>query len=411
MYIINSYDKFLKCCKELSIQLGSYKIIIDNDSITSIKLDVVKGGNAALSPTPDRDFTYFFENDYIKNFIYSLFEVENSYKETYLFVDDENHKNFIAPYYVLDLLLLAEVLKSKNIDLVRKFQIKSKNGKIRDIIAPSKFLKPGLRDINKILQKTYDNRNSSFQVAYKRGKCIVDNALPHINNDYCFKIDLHHFFPSCKRDNVEKYVKFLFKDSINEKFLMDKFLDIILDNDSLYIGNPVSGTIANAIISAPVKYLYNMCKKCGISFSVYADDITFGSNRYLDKNFIINMFNKVFIDQFKMTNFTLSVDKCYGVSKCKRKITGVTINHENKITVDRKIYKTIRQTLHQLQYDDTSHYDYNKLKGQIAFMNMVDHSGKLDNLISKYEKVMKKYNLASYTILSRKHCTKSTSDR
>ena len=43
----------------------------------------------------------------------------------------------------------------------------------------------------------------------------------------------------------------------------------------VFIGSPVSGTLANVAISNAVQYMNNICKKHGMKLSVYADDISF----------------------------------------------------------------------------------------------------------------------------------------
>ena len=123
--------------------------------------------------------------------------------------------------------------------------------------------------------------------------------------------------------------------------------------------------------------------------------MTFSSDKFLAKEFILDIFNRAFTKYDMENDFTLSLHKCFGVSNSKRSITGVAINNDNKITCHRYIYQNIRQTLHQLSYDDTSHFSYNKLKGQISFMSMIDESGKLKTLLTKYKNTVLKYNLVS----------------
>lgn len=344
---------------------------------------------------------YYYECDEVRDFFKTWLSVTDDEfgdfedNQMMVFVNSMNHYQFLISYNILDLLLTSIILKNKNIPWSNTFKITSKNGKVRDITAPNEDLKIILKRINTIFQKTYDSRNSEFQVAYKKGKSIKDNSDPHTEHNYVFKIDLHNFFPSCKRKYVYHYVTYLFKNSLNSEFLVNKFLDIILNDDALYIGNPVSGTLANVIISRPVNYIHNICKKFGIAFTVYADDMTFSSDKFITKDFIISIFNRAFGHYDMLDDFTLNESKCYGVSNTRRAITGVIINNDNKTSCHREMYQNIRQTLHQLSYGDESHYNFNKLQGNIAFMSMVDESGKLKNLLIKYKSTVKKYKLVS----------------
>jgi hypothetical protein len=94
-------------------------------------------------------------------------------------------------------------------------------------------------------------------------------------------------------------------------------------------------------------------------------------------------------------DFALNEKKSFGQSKNNRTVTGVVINDSNKMTCHRYIYNDIRQTLHQLSYGDRSHFVKSTLVGHIAFMMSVDDSGKLKNLVNKYESTIRSYGLIS----------------
>jgi len=382
------------------VQFSEACYFAKRDHIYSIDVDSVKFVISEFDKKMQKKTTileYTYEYPTISKFFLELFDIQDQSQSytTKIFVNSDNYYQFLMNSNMLDLILTNESLVAQGIPASHSFKLKCKNGKVRDITAPADEIKPILQKINTTLQYTYDKRNSNFQVAYKKGKSIKDNALPHKDNEYVFKIDLHNFFPSCKRNYVENYTKFLFKNTINSTYVMNKWLDIILVDDALYIGNPVSGTLANVIISNPVKYIKNICDKFNITFTVYADDMTFSSNKFIAKDFIIDIFTRAFTRYDMENDFSLSVNKCFGLSNSHRFVTGVVLNHNNQVTCHRPIYDSIRMTLHQLSYGDESHYNYNHLKGQIAFMSMLDESGKLKKLIEKYKYIVLEYNLMS----------------
>ena len=374
------------------------------------KVEVVNNGSSLSIDLLDKKekYEYIYENDSIKDFFSNWLSIGTVYK---LVVDSSNNYQIFICSALQELLLNAETKKYKNEEIVHKFYIPKKSGGQREIIAPCDEIKKPLQKINKILQSVYDIKNEDFQVAYKKGKNVINNAEMHVNNERVFKIDLKDFFPSCKKNYVVDKISFLFRNTIpNKNFVMDKFLETILYNDGLYIGNPVSGTLANAIIANPVKYLKNICKKTGMEFSVYADDMTFSSNKFIVKQYIIDIFNTAF-SQFHMEkDFILNSKKCYGLSKNNRFVTGVVINSSNIMTCKRIKYLRIRQTLHQLHFGDESHlidpsqlstsdnkkfWTWNQFKGNIAYAMMVDKSGKIINILKKYKDEVKKYNILS----------------
>lgn len=363
--------------------------------INSTNLKIIEV-NASLDEIQEL-LDYTFEYAEIKDFFYQLFEEDPSTAnfEKVIICNSANHYQFIMNYKMLDLLLTAEWLKGKNIPLVSLKQIPKKNGKMRQLVIPEYSVRNILKDINKVLQRAYDNRNSEFQVAYKCGKSIKNAAEKHKDKKYMFKMDISSFFPSCKREIIQKYVLFLFKNTVNQDFLCNKFLDIILYDDALYIGNPVSGTLANVTISKPVEYIYNICKKFGITYTVYADDMIFGSDKFITKKFIVSIYNKAFTKYNMEDFFILNDDKLYGLSGTNRSAVGVSFNQNNEMVCHRYIYNNIRMTLHQLSYGDESHFKLNEIIGQIAFATMIDESGKVQKLIKRYKDVCIKYNILS----------------
>jgi RNA-directed DNA polymerase len=352
------------------------------------------------------EFAYSFEDSAVSSLFGDILSNKDAKRDEFgksrkIFCDKENYYQFIANPDILDLAVAIRKDELAGTPLYHEFKLTCKNGKVRDIIAPNDDIKPILQSINKIFQHVYDSRNSDFQVAYKPNKSIKDNARAHVDNQFVFKLDLHDFFPSCKKKYVDKYISFLFKNSIGSDILKQEFFKATLHDDALYIGNPVSGTLANTIISAPVKYIKRICAKFNIEFTVYADDMTFSSNKYLSKEFVTGIFNRAFVKYDMESDFNLNDKKSFGLSKNNRTVTGVVINDSNKMTCHRYIYNDIRQTLHQLSYGDESHFVRSTLIGHIAFMMSVDDSGKLKNLVRKYESTIRKYGLVSDANISK----------
>jgi len=308
--------------------------------------------------------------------------------------NEENMYAYIISDTVLRLYFIDADIKSRGIPVFERFKKKCKNGKVRTIYAPNPEIKSQLRELNTLFQKVYDQKNIDFQVAYKKGKNVKDNAKIHLDHEYIYNIDLKDFYPSCKRELVEKYVKFLFNGCVNREILLSRFLDINLENDGLFIGNPFSGCIANTIISAPVNYLHNICNKDNMGFSVYADDMTFSSDKFITKKFVKDRFNLAFVKYNLSDYFKLNEGKSIGYSKGRRKITGVAINHNGEITTKRSMYKKIRVGIHHLSVGKT---DVNTtiLRGRLNYAFMIDDSGKYAAYVMKFLPTIRKYKLLS----------------
>ena len=336
--------------------------------------------------------------------------IEDAIKRYFAMTDDsgrviignhQNNFNFITAMPILMSLFVAAALKFRKEKIYKKFKkkkkvLKGKKPKFRDVSAPHAEIKEPLRELNKILQKIYDKKNIDFQVAYKRGKNTLDNAKPHTENQFMFKVDIEDFFPSCKREFVKKYLSIFFKNAPNREIVETDFLDLILDKktDALFIGNPISGTLANTVINKPVLYIKNIIDTFNMEFTVYADDMTFSSERFISKKFVSNIFTIAFSKYNMRDFFKLNDGKSHGLSGERRRVTGVAINGLNQMTIPRKYYRMLRVKIHKLSIGETN-INIKKLQGQFAHATMIDFSGKILRLVKNFESTNAMYNLVS----------------
>ena len=336
-------------------------------------------------------FLYKFENDQIKDLFKLIFNNANaatfgSYDNSYIWG--------LLPE-VLDTLITARLLKANNEVLFERRTKLKKSGKVRVYYAPHDEIKRCLRELNVFFQRIYDSKNADFQVAYKKGKSVYNNAEIHKENKYVYNIDLKDFYPSCKKDLVRNYVEFLFNAIPGKVAVLEEFLDIITIDDGLFIGSPISGCLANAILSQAVKYIKNMCLKNDMEFSVYADDMTFSSNKRIKKENIEHMFSEAFVTYHLDQYFSLNEDKSVGFTGKNRKVTGVSINENNDLTTKRRYYREVRSMINHLANDQVPTVNVNKLRGKIAYGVMIDDSGKFYRYLKKYMDTVKQYKLCS----------------
>lgn len=384
--LIDNYISFIDALQKESYKrvAGIYEIQIDNDIIYVFKKDNYEYVKFIMKYKP--------ENAELLTLTKDLFKL-NGKNTTYLSISRENNFNILGPCEVLRVIYAYTNVKANGEEPFVKFKHRSKNGKIRDIIAPHEDVKGSLRPLNVFLQNVYDNRND-IQIAYKRGKCVKDGALKHKDNQYVFNMDLKDFYPSCKRELVQKYTNFLFRSVFNRDLLEEKFLEVILIDDGLFIGSPISGTLANAILSKTIMYLNMICKKYDVVLSVYADDISFSSKRFISEDFVMGMFNEAFIKYGLDSYFKINSKKSLGYSGSRRKVTGVSINDKNEVTVPRRYYRELRVLLDKLDKGDNS-INVQQLKGKIAYALMIDDTGKIINYLKKYKSTVQHFSLYS----------------
>lgn len=384
--VINNYKTFIDIVREEH----DYKIkktfyIFKNNNIFTVLRSLTTMLDA------EHIVSYRPENDKIEKELDNIFHIEDGFRM--FMAISENYFSMLLPPDIYDVMLTSANIDANGEEKFSKFKLKSKSGKIRDIIAPHPDLKESLQRLNSLLQNTYDKINSDFQVAYKKGKNILSNSSQHQDRQFVLNIDLKDFFPSCKRDLVRPYIDFLFKGPNVNKDTEERFLDIILENDGLFIGSPISGTLANVIISKPVKFMRDMCEKNNVSFSVYADDMSFSSDRFLSRHYVSGVFKRAF-QEFELDSyFKINPKKFKGGQGTRRHITGVSFDDQNRTTARRVMYRTIRAALHNLSLGAS--VDIQKLRGQIAFSLMLEEGDKLKRYLNKYSSTVEKYNLCA----------------
>lgn len=272
-----------------------------------------------------------------------------------------------------------------NKDLYKHYRIpKKEKGKFRDIYEPIEILKEDCKILNKVLQSQFNTKqkkNHTNQYAYIEERGIVDNAKIHRDNKNVVKLDLNKFFDTTKFEYVKNYIKYLCKDEL----LLEE-LGIILTNKEtggLFMGNPVSGTLTNILMYKVSRILEGTCNKRGYNVSIYADDITISTNNKISKEAAISIVNFA-IEKSGLDELKINPDKTKKVKNQNRRICGVTINHENKLTVKRKDYENLRVMLYKLSRNENINIPIPTLIGKINFYLYVDETGKFKKLLNKY---------------------------
>ncbi|MBK6964938.1 MAG: RNA-directed DNA polymerase [Bacteroidales bacterium] len=173
------------------------------------------------------------------------------------------------------------------------FSIRKKSGALRTIHAPNKGLKALQKCLNLILQVIFEPHKAA--TGFMPGKSIVDNAKIHTGKNYVYNIDLKDFFPSIEKARIYSRLKFPPFNLDNERSKLANIIaglccqemevERIVDEKWIkkmeYVlpqGAPTSPTLTNIICERLDRRLSGAAKKNGLSYSRYADDITFSSN-------------------------------------------------------------------------------------------------------------------------------------
>lgn len=281
----------------------------------------------------------------------------------------------------------------------KTFTIKKKSGKDRIINAPNKELKSILRSLNFVFQCLYDSHENA--TGFVSNKSIVDNAKKHIRQNYVYNIDLKDFFHSFdiyrikfglikeiwgiqnigkyKEENLEGYeiieeLAFLMAKLCTHPIKIDGELKNVLPQ-----GSPTSPTLTNILCKKLDRRLTGFANRFGVTYTRYADDITFSSlhNVYTDDAFNKELKRIIEEDQQLIINPKKTRLQKTGY---RQEATGLIVN--DKVNVRRRYVKQIRMWLYYWEK-----YGYEKAE-QIFMRDYITDKGHVKKTNARLVKVL-----------------------
>lgn len=158
----------------------------------------------------------------------------------------------------------------------RQFEVPKKNGGVRSICSPvggTKILQQKLRPV---LCGIY--RTKSCVHGFTEGRSIVTNATLHRKRRYVLNFDLQDFFPSINFGRIRGlFMSKPFSMGSQAATLMAR---ICTFDNQLPQGAPTSPVLSNLIAADLDKKLIALARRYNLTYSRYADDITFSTTRH-----------------------------------------------------------------------------------------------------------------------------------
>lgn len=230
------------------------------------------------------------------------------------------------------------------------FTIKKKSGVDRTIHAPVKGLKSILRSLNFVFQCVFEPHEAA--TGFVMEKSIVDNAKKHVGHHYVLNLDLKDFFHTFDRNRVKlgfiyepfnlngdkEPLAFLLASLCTHPFEIDGEEKTVLPQ-----GSPTSPTLTNILCKKLDRRLTGLANRFGVTYTRYADDITFSSphNIYTDEAFNNELKRIIEEDQKLVINPKKTRLQKAGY---RQEATGLIVN--NKVNVRRRYVKQIRMWLY-----------------------------------------------------------------
>lgn len=229
-----------------------------------------------------------------------------------------------------------ELDEIKNVNLIVTFNLKKKykSSKSRTIHRPySMSLISILHRLEIKLNQLYTP--GSFVHGFIRGKNIKTNALPHLGKEYLLNLDIKDFYDSINYKMIfEKLVELGFNSKI-----ADYICNLVLVNDALPQGFQTSPLISNLVFEKIDAEIEKKFPK--LTYTRYADDLSFSSDKFFCKNEIITL----------IENFGFEVNKTkikFNKRGQTQIVTGLTI-YDNKLPrIPKRIKRSLRLEIHYL---------------------------------------------------------------
>ena len=311
----------------------------------------------------------------------------------------------------------------------KTFAIKKKSGKLRVINAPCAGLKVFQKCLSYILQTFY--QPNANVCGFILGRSIADGAKKHVGKKYVFNIDLKDFFDTIEHHRV-KAIFTLPPFNLNDDKNNPNSLPYILANLCCHPkevvrfdkernsyncvrnvtpqGAPTSPIITNLICRQMDRRLLGLAKRFRLSYSRYADDITFSSNNkrvFKEGSAFRVELERIIEDDQK---FKINEEKTRVQSRgYRQEVTGLVVN--SKLNVTKRYVKQIRMWLYLWEHygygrasecfqKDYSRYKgaakhgtniENVLEGKLNYMKMIvgAENTAYKKLVERFEKLQK----------------------
>lgn len=251
----------------------------------------------------------------------------------------------------------------------RSFPLTKKDGSKRDIDTPRTYLKV-------IQWWILDNILNHVKIAenvfgFVAGRSAVQNAEYHRGAKHLLNVDIRQFFPSITIDQVRK----IFASLGYSEAVSDMLAELCCLDDRVPQGAPTSPAIANLVLRELDEQLSCLAKKAGHRYSRYADDLTFSSQLWIEKEFL-NLVEKA----VQGAGFDLKSEKTrFSGFDGRMEVTGIVINE--KPQPSRVWRKRARATLHRLRFSARlTRRELSYLQGVIGMAGQFPESAQMQQL-------------------------------
>jgi len=268
-----------------------------------------------------------------------------------------------------------------------KFQIPKKSGGMRTLAAPHKKLKAAQHSILSNIVSRFPVTEAAH--GFVAGRGIVSNANPHVNKVVVVNLDLENFFPTIAFPRVRAvFERYGYSGSVatvlallctecprvSVTYAGVKY-EAATGPRGLPQGAPTSPGLSNQVTRKLDKRLLGVAAKLGLTYTRYADDLTFSGGEELNSKTGWLLAKVRHIAQEE--GFAVNEKKTRVMRRsAAQMVTGVVVNEKPSISRDE--LRRLRAILHRAKTEGLEAQNREErpnfrawLIGKIAFVSMV----------------------------------------
>lgn len=252
----------------------------------------------------------------------------------------------------------------------KEYTVPKRSGGRRTIFHPSRELKALQRWLLKNVIHHWPSHEAAF--AYREGRSVRDNADVHRTHSFILKLDFDAFFPSISSDDIGIYLSSgpaaVLKWSKRDVWT---FLSLVCRNDQLTIGAPTSPALSNVLCFELDGRLSAWAMERGITYTRYADDITFSCNAPNLLGDAPGFVEATLTAIQTPRRLRLKNAKTRHLSrKNRRVVTGIVLTPDGSLSVGRQTKRKVRSLIHS--YDSLSPLERRSLAGLLSYVISIE---------------------------------------
>jgi len=250
---------------------------------------------------------------------------------------DDEAITWCANFFIIEKNTLIDILRNTSVHYTH-FKLGKKGGGYRIISAPCPILLNLQKTIYKRILLSVNVHPASM--GFRQNISIIHNAKAHLGKEQVLKVDIADFFGSIKKYRIIKAFEKIGYPSNISKVLAE----LCILEGKLPQGAATSPTLSNIIAYDMDVKLASIAQKNNLTYTRYADDITF-SGKDFDFELILSLIYNI----VKEEKFIIQRKKTRFLTEKKRKIvTGISVSSGEKMTIPKAKKREIRKNIHYI---------------------------------------------------------------